>query len=30
LTHLIRGDARYRLVYEDNTAVVFVADRSVL
>jgi hypothetical protein len=30
LTHLIRGDARYRLVYEDNTAAVFVVDRSVL
>ena len=30
LTHLIRGYARYRLVYEDNTAVVFVVDQSVL
>ena len=30
LTDLIRGDPRYRLVYEDNTAVVFVVDRSVL
>ena len=30
LTHLIRGDPRYRLVYEDNTAAVFVVDRSML
>jgi hypothetical protein len=30
LTHLIRGDPRYRLVYEDNTAAVFVVHRSML
>jgi hypothetical protein len=30
LTYLIRGDPRYRLVYEDNTAAVFVVDRSML
>jgi hypothetical protein len=30
LTHLIRGDPRYRLVYEDNTAAVFVVDGSML
>ena len=30
LTHLIRRDPRYRLVYEDNTATVFVVDGSML
>ena len=30
LTFLIRDDPRYRLVYEDTTAAVFVVDRSVL
>jgi hypothetical protein len=30
LTHLIRGDPRYRLVYEDNTAAVFVVGGSML
>ena len=30
LTHLIRGDPRYRLVYEDNTAAVFVVERRML
>jgi hypothetical protein len=30
LTYLIRGDPRYRLVYEDMTAVVFVVHGSML
>ena len=30
LTYLIRGDPRYRLVYEDKTALVFVVDGSML
>jgi hypothetical protein len=30
LTHLLRRDPRYRLVYEDITAAVFVVDASVL
>jgi len=30
LTHLIRDDSRYRLVYEDDTAAVFVVDGSML
>jgi hypothetical protein len=30
LTYLIRGSPRYRLAYEDNTAVVFVVDGSML
>jgi hypothetical protein len=30
LTYLIRGNPRYRLVYEDNTAAVFVVDGSML
>jgi hypothetical protein len=30
LTHLLRRDPRYRLVYEDITAAVFVLDASVL
>jgi hypothetical protein len=30
LTHFIRGDPRYRLVYEDNTATVFVVGGSML
>jgi len=30
LTYLMRSDRRYRLVYEDNTAAVFVVDGSML
>jgi hypothetical protein len=30
LTYLMRRDPRYRLVYEDKTAVVFVAHGSML
>ena len=30
LTHLLRGSLRYRLVYEDSTAAVFVVDGSML
>jgi hypothetical protein len=30
LTYLIRGNPRYRLVYEDSTAAVFVVDGSML
>jgi hypothetical protein len=30
LTYLIRRDPRYQLVYEDNTAAVFVLDGSIL
>ena len=30
LTYLIRGNPRYRLVYEDNTAAVFVVDGRML
>jgi hypothetical protein len=30
LTHLLRHDPRYHLVYEDNTAAVFVVDGTML
>jgi hypothetical protein len=30
LTYLIRGNPRYRLLYEDSTAAVFVVDGSML
>jgi hypothetical protein len=30
LTHLLRGTPHYRLVYEDNTAAVFVVHSSIL